>query len=546
MINTSHFAVVCAVLLVAGICGGQEITWKAAGKNGAVATGGKGAAAAGLEILKSGGNAADAAAATMLALSVTDSDLFCFGSEAPIIVYDAKRKVVEVICGQGGAPRLATREYFARKGGIPKSGVEAAAVPGFLDACLTMLDRYGTKRFEDVVTPTLKLLDQNAKPWHGLLAKTLRRLVEAERGSAPDRARGLRLVADYFYRGPIARELDEWCSKNGGLIRYVDLATHATRIEEPVVAGYRGHRIYKCGPWTQGPYALQTMQLLEGFDLKGLGQGSAASIHLIVESMKLALADRDVYYADPSFVEVPLRELLAEQYVYARRGLIDPRKASLELRPGDPRNGKAALERSNVPFGAKGKVNDTTTCLTADRWGNVVAATPSGWSGVQAGETGIWLGSRLQSLNIWEGHPNCIEPGKRPRITLTPTLVMKDGKPVLAISVAGGDAQDQATIQMLTNYIDFGLGVEKLVTTPRYTTDHMVGSFGQTAPVLAGLNMSEGFDAKLIAELKARGHKVKLSPRGPGYDRVVIEIDAATGEMRAAGDPNSGRHAVAD
>jgi gamma-glutamyltranspeptidase/glutathione hydrolase len=272
------------------------------------------------------------------------------------------------------------------------------------------------------------------------------------------------LVADYFYRGPIAREIDAWSRANGGLIRYSDLATHVTRIEEPASATYRGHTVYKCGVWNQGPYLLQTLQLLEGFDVKSLGHNRPDAIHLTVEAMKLALADRDVYYADPLFEDVPLRELLSPKYVAMRRPLIDMKQASLVQRPGDPRGGKALLDAADARRGLGGPANDTTTCVVADGQGNVVAATPSGFSGPVIGDTGIWLGSRLQSFNIWEGHPNCIQPGKRPRITLTPTLVLKDDKPVIAVSVAGGDLQDQVTLQVLLNVIDFGLKPADAVT----------------------------------------------------------------------------------
>ena len=223
-----------------------------------MAAGGRDAVAAGLEILKRGGNAADAAAATILALSVTDSRSFCFGGEVPIMVYDARTKGVTVIAGQGAAPRLATREEFARRGGIPARGIEAAAVPAALDACLTLLDRFGTMTFTQVVAPTRQILARppRREPWHADFARTLETLVAAEALAYPggpdspagDRSRGLRLVADAFYRGPIARRIDAWSRANGGLIRYADLATHTTRIEEPVSVTYRGLTVYKCGP----------------------------------------------------------------------------------------------------------------------------------------------------------------------------------------------------------------------------------------------------------------------------------------------------------
>jgi gamma-glutamyltranspeptidase/glutathione hydrolase len=519
-------------------------TWKASGKHGAVAAGGAEAVDAGLTILKRGGNAADGAVATILALSVTDSRSFCFGGEVPILIYDTRRDVVEVLSGQGAAPRLATREHFSTSSGIPARGVESASVPAVLDVCLTALDRYGTKTFAEVAAPTLNLLDRHKQDWHADLAKTLRRLLEAERASPSDRSRGLRLVADYFYRGPLARELDAWSRANGGLIRYVDLATHVTHVEEPAAVDYRGFAVYKCGPWTQGPYLLQTLRLLEGFDLKSMGHNRPDTIHVTLEAMKLALADRDVYYGDPLFVSVPLGELLSTGYAELRRPLIDKQHASLVQRPGDPLGGKALLDWAETRRGLGGPANDTTTCLVADGHGNLVAATPSGWSGVLAGHTGVWLGSRLQSFNTWQGHPNCIEPGKRPRITLTPTLVLKAGKPALAVSVAGGDGQDQAVLQLLLDAIDFGLNPAEAVTAPRFGTDHFVGSFRQKAPALGSLLINPDIGDDTIKELERRGHKVAIRG-GPLWAPTMLRIDQKSGLIHAAGDPKARRHAGA-
>jgi len=521
-----------------------KVGWQASGSQGAVAAGGVQSVQAGMEILAKGGNAIDTAVATLLALTVTDHGRYCFGGEVPILVYDAKRRVVEVLSGQGVAPRLATREYFAKKGGIPGSGVEPAAVPAVLDVCLTALDRYGTRTFAQAVSPTLRILDHRKKSWHADLARTLRRLIKAEQAAPEDRRRGLRLVADYFYRGPLARELDEWSQANGGLLRYQDLATHVTRVEEPVTADYRGYTVYKCGPWTQGPYLLQALRLLEGFDLKAMGHNKPDTIHVIVEAMKLTLADRDVYYADPLFENVPLSALLSNDYTELRRLLIDTEHASLVQRPGDPLSGQALLGKAETRSGLSGKSNDTTTCLAADRWGNVVAATPSGWGGVVAGKTGVCLGTRLQSFNTWEGHPNCIVPGKRPRITLTPTLVFKDDKPVLAVSVAGGDGQDQVTLQILVNYIDFGLSPAELVTGPRFDTNHLVGSFRQPAPKLGSLRIYYDIGAETIKQLKSRGHRVKIA-RPPLHDPSVLSIDPQSRIIHTAGDPKANRHAAA-
>lgn len=522
-----------------------DIGFQASGKNGAVSAGGSEAVAAGIETLKKGGNAADAAVATILALTVTDSVRVCFGGEAPIVIYDAKRNAVEVLCGLGAAPRLATREFFEkRKDGIPKKGIESAAIPGLVDGCITALDRHGTITFADAAQPTLALLDRQEKSWHGNLAATIRRMIDAEKQAGSDRKRGLRLAADAFYRGPIAREIAAYCEANGGLIRYTDLATHVTRIEDPLSVDYRGHTVYKCGVWNQGPFLLQTLRLLEPFDLKKLGHNNAGTVHLMAEAMKLALADRDVYYADPLFVDVPSQALLSKEYADVRRPLIDLKKASLVRQPGDPRGMKPLLETPPRETNGVGEDLDTTTCVVADKWGNFVAATPSGFNGVIAGKTGVQLGTRLVSLNTWKGHPNCIEPGKRPRITLTPGLVFKDGKPLMAISVAGGDLQDQTALQVLLNVIDFGKSPAEAVSAPRFCTKHHLGSFNQTAPVLGSLLLYPEFAKTTVDDLTARGHKITM-PKNHFAEPSLILIDQKTGILNVAGDPRGKRYAAA-
>jgi len=537
--------------------------WQASGTRGAVVAGGRGAAAAGLEILKAGGNAADAAVATILALSVTDSNQFCFGGEVPILFYDARTRNVVAISGQGAAPRLATRDHFAAKGAIPNKGIEAAAVPAALDACITLLDRFGTMTLAQVAQPMCRLLGKGTESWHGNLSATIQELLRAEATAydppnlalAPvqqgDRARGLRLAADAFYRGSIARRIDAWSKANGGLIRYADLAAHATRIEEPASITYRGHQVYKCGAWTQGPALLEALQLLEGFDLKAMKHNTPESIHITVEAIKLAFADRDTFYADPLFADVPLQRLLDPNYVLARRTLIDREHASRTRRPGDPRKAKALLDPSADPAAGHESArvalaHDTTTCLVADGQGNVVAATPSGWSGVVAGDTGVWLGSRLQSFNIWPGHPNVIEPTKRPRITLSPTLVLREGRPTLAISVAGGDNQDQMTLQLMLNQIDFGLEPAESVVAPRFMSDHFIGSFQQRPPALGRLRINAEVGGETLSSLRNRGHV--LADKGSSTlsaAPTVISFDPATGLLKAAGDPRAGRHALA-
>jgi gamma-glutamyltranspeptidase/glutathione hydrolase len=500
-----------------------------------------------MTVLRQGGNAADAAVATLIALTVTDAQSACFGGEVPIMIYDAKTGAVDVIAGQGAAPRLATLEHFQKRGRIPLRGIEPAAVPAYLDACLTALDVRGTMGFAQVVAPSLAILDRGEQGWHADLARTLRTLIDAEKSAGDDRRRGLRLAADAFYRGPIAHRIDAWTKKSGSLIRYTDLATHVTHVDQPVSLTYRGHKVVKCGAWTQGPMLLQTLQMLEGQDIAAMGHNSPDAIHAEVEALKLAFADRDAYYADPLFVDVPLKALLDPEYARKRASLIDMKHASLEQIPGDPIAGKARHSdpASVLPTGSAGPVSDTTTCLVADGQGNVVAATPSGWSGVLAGDTGVWLGSRLQSLNIHAHHPNVIEPGKRPRITLSPTLVFKEDRPVMAVSVAGGDNQDQVSLQLLLNLIDFRLTPSQAVTAPRFLTDHFVGSFGQPAAKLGSLRVYPEVGESTIAELKARGHKVELGRPPLSAAPTVLTIDPSSGRLEAAGDPRAGRHAGA-
>jgi gamma-glutamyltranspeptidase/glutathione hydrolase len=450
-----------------------------------------------------------------------------------------------VIAGQGVAPRLATREFFLKQpDGIPGEGLLSATVPAAVDAILTLLERHGTKRFTDVVQPTLRLLNSSDEPWHGDLRKTLMAMTEAEKQST-DRILGLRAVADYFYRGPVAEAIDSFSREQGGLLRYEDLATHHTAIEQPVSVGYRNFTILKCGLWTQGPALLEALQMLSGFELSKFQAGSADAIHLQAEALKLAFADRDEYFADPNFERpTTVKALLDPEYAAARRGLISLNSASLQRIPGDPNRKIARKGSAPVAAGNGGPALDTTTCLTADSAGNMVAATPSGWSGVVAGRTGIWLGTRLQSFTLDPDSANVLLPGKRPRITLTPTLILNDGKAVGAVSVAGGDGQEQATIQMLTGLIDFQLKPEQVVTAPRFHTDHLVGSFRQTPPKLGSLTLDETVADESVRDLAGRGHMINRQ-NGPLSHPIVIWRTSESGLIQAAGDPKARRNALA-
>jgi len=533
--------------------GDDQITWKGSGVGGAVAAGEADSVAAGIRLLEKGGNAADAAAATLLALAITDYGLFAIGGEVPLIIYDAGKKEVKVLSGLGAAPLDPKAIQWYYKNGIPANGsMKSAPVPGAVDLVVTVLKLYGTVSFKQAVQPTLELLDAEEEPWHADLAVTLRKLVAREAETAGSRREKLTAVRDRFYKGDIADDLEAWYIKSGAFLRKSDLENHRTRVEDPVSVTYRGYTIFKCGPWTQGPYLCQTLKLLEGFKLRKMGHLSASYIHTVVESLKLALADRDEYYGDPRFTRVPLTSLFSDEYTGLRRKLIDPENASILIRPGDPYGpGPLKIEAEPVESNSDIPVQDTTTCVVADRWGNVVAATPSAnLVGNQPGPSGVTQGNRVRSLNTTPGHPNRVQPGKRPRITLTPTLVLKEGKPVLAISVAGGDLQDQTSLNMILNHVEFGMLPEQAVTVPRFNTFHHQDSFDPNpdrAATVTGpgrMRVNKAVSDDVLRELEKRGHKVSTTGGAIAYP-VMIYIDHENKMIHAAGDPKAGRHAAA-
>jgi gamma-glutamyltranspeptidase/glutathione hydrolase len=525
----------------------------ASGSQGVVVSGKPAATAAGIRILQEGGNAADAGAATLLALSVTYVGAFCVGGEIPILVYSADRKNVKLLEGQGEAPRDPKAIAWYMKHGIPDGDVKAAAVPGAIDAIVTLLKLYGTKSFEEVVQPTLAILDgggpssyrdtgsgqiiETGIHWQADMAVTFRKLVESEKAAKGTREQKLQAVSDRFYRGDIADALESWYIAKGGFLRKPDLAAHKTPVVDPLKTTYRGYTVYKAGPLTQGPYLSQTLRLLEGFDLKKMGFHSADYIHTVIEAEKLALADRDEYYGDPNFAKVPMQQLLSDRYTEMRRELIDPKKASLELRPGDPYN----MKPTKPPTITGPWQGGTTVMCVTDKFGNVIAATPSGLSSTAgvAGRTGIIHGSRLSSLNTFAGTPNVIEPGKRPRITLSPTLLFRDDHPVMAISVAGGDMQDQAAIQVILNYVEFGMSPEEAFKAPRFSTTHFISSFGQERATLGSLSVPSTLPEEVQAELRARGHVVTTGREGVG-GVALIGIEPKGKQAMAVG-PAAGK-----
>ena len=348
----------------------REIGWNAVSKTGAVAAGGAEAVAAGIEILEAGGNAADAAAGTILALNVTDHGACSIGGEVPLLIYDAAKQEVKSLSGQGRAPLSQDAIDWYMENGIPNGDIKMAPVPSVVDLCTTTLKLYGTKTFEDIVTPTLALLDAGEADWHPDLAVTLRRMVESEQKTSGSREDKIQAASDRFYgrngaTTDIADALEGFYIDKGGFLRKRDLAAHVTLVEDPVTVDYRGYTVYKCGTWTQGPYLCQALRLLEGFDLKAMGHSSADYVHVVTEALKLAMADRDAYYGDPEFVDVPLSALLSDAYTEIRRPLIDMQKAALEARPGDVEN----MEPLKADGVFRPGVGGTTTCVVADRWG---------------------------------------------------------------------------------------------------------------------------------------------------------------------------------
>jgi len=588
------------------------------GKRGAVAAGNPLTAEAGMRLLQQGGNAVDAGCAAILAGSVIEFSHFSFGGEVPILIKPsgagvsvingqgiaprlatrefflerAKKGVREKGPVYTGTPEyVSISEGGSKPGLIPSSGILPATVPGVLDAVVTALDRFGTRSLGEVMQPAIELADgfpidelrvsyiektrkifeqwpesarlflpggRVPKPgemfWQPDLARTLREIVAAER-KAVSRGRHEALIAarDYFYMGATAKRISDFTEANGGLLRAGDFAAFHAKVEAPARASYRGYEVYKTGFFAQGPAMLEMLNVLEGYDLRAMKHNSADYIHTLTEAMKLAFADRDRYYGDPDFVAVPT-ELLSKDYAAMRRGLIDPKRASLEQRPGDPVNKRPlinngthpALGQSTVPEAAR--ANDTTCVNVIDKDGNLFSATPSGaWlPAVVAGDTGVLLGQRMQSFLLEEGHPNVLQPGKRPRITLTPTLVLRDGKPFLVLSTPGGDNQDQSLIQVLLNIVEFGMNVQEAVEAPRFQTLHLVSSFDDHRFNPGVLNLEDRIEKQVQEDLTSRGHKIEMqaawgNPSAP----TVIRFNSDSGVIEAGADPRRGRYAIA-
>ena len=544
------------------------------------------AAMAGARMLLQGGNAVDAVVAAGLVEGVVDPHMGTLGGEVPLLIYLAREKKVVAINGNMAAPQAATIEEYRRRGlnMIPGGGLLAAGVPGALDAWVLALERYGTMSLVQVMEPALELADEGF-PFHaGLvdlpgfgirasagrfrsswptsahiylpegrvpevgevlpnpdLAWTFRQLLAAEESvlSREGRSGALRRARDAFYRGGIARTIVEFSRKEGGLLTLEDMASFRARVEEAVSVNYRGYQVYKVGPWSQGPVFLQQLNLLEGYDLKALGHNTPEYIHLIIEAAKLAFADREAYYGDPDFTSVPIEQLLSKRYTKVRRELLQSDIASLELRPGNPEEYGLLRE---IPWMSPITSNSPGTVHidAADAEGNMVSATPSGaWIAHSpvVKELGFPLGTRLQTFSLDSRHPNALHPGKRPRTTLSPSLVLKDGRPFMAFGTAGGDKQDQWTLQFFLNVVDFGMEVQEAIEAPRFSSDHFPGSFYPHAARPGTVALEGRIPDATRRALQEKGHLIHLVPDWSEGFVLAIRVNEERRTLSAGADP---------
>ncbi len=540
---------------------------------------------AGFRLLASGGNAVDAGVAAALTAAVTEQARFGLGGEMPLII-KMNGKPATIVSGVGTAPAKATVGFYQSRSPepweeagkmppIPGQGIKAAILPGAFDGLMLALQTHGTKSFAEVAKPAIEYADgfpvgeefsafvKNFKNLLDLwptsakffmpdgappklasvyhlndLAKTLRELAAAEKKQRGNRARKIQAVRDYFYRGPLAKKMAAFSEANGGLISAADLAGFKAEFDAPKTSLFHGYEIVKPGFWTQGPVMIQALNILEGYDLKAMGHNSPQYLHTVIEAVKLAFADRDRYYGDPKFSKIPEETLLSKQYAAERRKQIDPAVASMEHRPGT----FAKLISMNSMGEASSNVHDTTCVNVVDRWGNVFSATPSGaWlPSVIAGDTGIPLSTRLQSFVVTAGHANQLEPGKRPRVTLSPTMVLKDGKPFLAMSTPGGDNQDQAMLQVILNILVFNMNPQEAVEVPRFQTEHFYSSFANHEFVPGRVNLEGRMSKSSIDGLRSLGHRVNVATDwSNGSAPTVIKI--GDGVLDGAADPRRAR-----
>ena len=583
---------VASVLLLAFVpptlsqTGGQTMRPVIRGRTAAVASMKPESTEAARQILNAGGNAFDAAVGGQAALAVTDFALNGVGSDAVVLVYNAREKKVYSVNAEPRAPKLATIDWYEKNNGgkIPESdGLLSGGLPGVVDAWYTLLDRWGTMSFEQVLQPAIELAENgfplsergasyiagskkilkypttvkiylpNGRPPQAGeilrnpdLARTLKKLVEAEKANqSKGRHEALKAARDRFYKGDIARDLAAFSEANGGLFRYVDFAEYTAEVETPVSTNYRGYQIYKNPSASQGPTELIALNLLEGYDLRAMGHNSPDFLHTSVEAIKLAMADREKYLGDMDFIKIPYDGLLSQEYARERRKLIDPAKASLELRPGMPEKiaGAPALDRPvhEVLGGDASHDGDTSYIAVVDKDHNMVSFEPSLHSlfgtGVVMGDTGIIFNCRGDYYSLVRGEANALEPGKRPRSTLQSTLIMKDGQPYAILGSPGGDDQVMRTMQTLINMVDFGMNIQQAIEAPRWSSEAFPASPFPHTMHPGDMAVESRIPESTRQALLARGHKLRVTPAWSLGSNGGIVIDPNTGILSAGADP---------
>jgi gamma-glutamyltranspeptidase / glutathione hydrolase len=563
------------------------------GTHGIVAAGRHYSVSAGVRILQQGGNATDAGVATVFAASVVEISHFGFGGEAPVMIYDAKSRDVIVINGQGPAPKAATADLFKAENRVPSNGPLGATIPAVMDAMALALEARGTMRLEQVMQPAIEFADGfpmyeflrhylvseraateryewSAKTYYPeghipavgevfrqpSLARTLRAIVKAEQAAfarAHNRAAAIRAGRDAFYTGDIAHRIADADRAAGGVFAYDDLASFHGRIEKPVTTSFHGFDVYKAGPWDQGPVLLQTLNLLEGADLHAMGEDSADYLHTVHEAIKLAYDDRNAFYGDPAFARVPIAGLLSKPYAAERRALIGP-TASLVHRVGNPFAFDPDVKAPPVVYTPHAQglktptgIGDTTCVDVVDKDGNLFSATPSsGWllgGAFVAGDTGVPLSNRMQIFDLDPASPNVLVGGKRPRTTLTPTIVLQNGKPLLAISTPGGDSQDQQILNVLLKIFVFGLDIQQAIEAPRINSLHPFSSFDNHESLPGVLEIENRIPQKVRDDLAARGHMLHvLGAYGMSTGVVAVGVNLSTGTLRGGADPRRERY----
>ncbi len=578
------------------------------GTRGVITSGHYLATAAGFRILEQGGNAVDAAAAMGFCLNLLEPQSCGIGGEVPTLLYSAREGKAYAISGMGWSPQAFTLDWCRAHGIdlIPGDGYLPACVPAVVDTWATAVARFGTMSFGQILQPAIELAENGFAVYEGLQesltasqqkfadlypstgeiyypggrvpevgqllrnpdwAKTLRRMAQAEEtAKGRSRVAGIEAARDVFYKGEIRDRILDFCARtpvedasgsaHSGLLSAEDFAEWHAAVEEPVSYRFHSLDVHKCPPWTQGPVFLQQLAILEGFDLEGLGHNSVDYLHVLIESAKLAFADREAYYGDPRFDTVPLEVLLSKDYTKKRRGLIGP-QASKELRPGDVGRGvpdyvtfdvaednRRALKvaaRSVRDLGlGHAHVGDTTHLDAVDREGNMVAATPSGgWIGSSPVMRGLGfpMGTRGQMFYLNPARPNALAPRKRPRATLTPSLVTKGGAPWMVFGTPGGDGQDQWTLQFFLNHVVFGMNLQAALDAPTVHSVHFPSSF-YPRPAYPGRVEVEGRLApEVVRELGRRGHEVKIIGDWANGKVMGIRLDREHGVIQGAVSP---------